>query len=169
MVFSDPLAEGALRAITDAGRIDTTLISGQGGGADGIHFLRTTKQWVIEPSVFNTTWSELAMAMVQAWADGTKLPPLTTVLQKVMTKQNVSQVLHGEWQGLPPAGVGDCAAARQPLPRQDRSPAEVRQRHRAVVPIGLPAELSNPVPPGAVPPPPVEALPPARETGGRAT
>ena len=43
MVFSDPLAEGALRAITEAGRIDTALISGQGGGADGIHFLRTAK------------------------------------------------------------------------------------------------------------------------------
>ena len=91
MVFSDPLAEGALRAITEAGRIDNTLISGQGGGADGIHYLRTTKQWVIEPSVFNTTWSELAMAMVKAYSDGQKLPPLTTVLQKVMTKQNVDQ------------------------------------------------------------------------------
>jgi ribose transport system substrate-binding protein len=91
MVFSDPLAEGALRAITEAGRINTTLISGQGGGADGIHYLRTTKQWVIEPSVFNTTWSELAMAMVKAYSDGQKLPPLTTVLQKVMTKQNVDQ------------------------------------------------------------------------------
>ena len=44
--------------ITEAGRIDNTLISGQGGGADGIHYLRTTKQWVIEPSVFSTGYDE---------------------------------------------------------------------------------------------------------------
>ena len=31
------------------------------------------------------------MAMVKAYSDGQKLPPLTTVLQKVMTKQNVDQ------------------------------------------------------------------------------
>jgi len=104
MVFSDPLAEGALRAITEAGRINTTLISGQGGGADGVHYLRTVKQWVIEPSVFNTTWSELAMAMVKAYSDGVTLPPLTTVLQSVMTKQNVSQyyTASGTVYHLPP-------------------------------------------------------------------
>ena len=105
MVFSDPLAEGALRAITEAGRIDTTLISGQGGGADGIHYLRTTKQWVIEPSVFNSDLVGARDGDGQGVRRRQKLPPLTTVLQKVMTKQNVDQVRYtksGKVFHLPP-------------------------------------------------------------------
>lgn len=90
MGTNDPAGEGALRAITEAGRAGNTLISGQGGGADGIALLRSNPIWVVEPSVFNTTWSQYAMAMI--WAslhDGVKLPPLTTVPQGPVDKTNV--------------------------------------------------------------------------------
>jgi ribose transport system substrate-binding protein len=85
---------GALRALTDAGRAgnDNLLIGGLGGDQTGITALRTDPRWVAEGDIFVSWWGQYAVAAAQAIAAGGKAPVHVTPLpQIVLDKTTIDQ------------------------------------------------------------------------------
>lgn len=88
---NDDSALGAWRAITQAGRQQSTLIAGLGATTEGVKQLRTNPQWVAQADVFLDFWGQFAVAMAAAVKDGKTPPALTRFPQTVMTKATVGQ------------------------------------------------------------------------------
>lgn len=86
--------QGALRALTDAGRAgnDNLLMGGLGGDQYGIKALREDPRWVAEGDIFISWWGQYAVAAAQAIAAGAKAPAHVTPLpQIVLDKTSVDQ------------------------------------------------------------------------------
>jgi ribose transport system substrate-binding protein len=82
-------AEGALRALTEAGRASNTLTCGLGPTPDGLTNTRTNASWLCEGSAFLDDWAEFLIAEAVAIHNGITPPALTPCPQLMLTKQNV--------------------------------------------------------------------------------
>ena len=82
-------AEGALRALTEAGRQANTLTCGLGPTPDGLTNTRTNPSWLCEGSAFLDSWSEFILAEGVAIAKKIKVPDLTPCPQIMLTKDNI--------------------------------------------------------------------------------
>lgn len=87
---NDDSATGAWRAIAEAGREQTTLISGL-GGSDGIKQLRENPQWVAQGDIFFPYWGQYIIAMAIEMLKGDIPPDRTATPQVVLTKKTVDQ------------------------------------------------------------------------------
>lgn len=104
MSVSDDATVGAWRAISQAGRDDSSLISGFGGDLDAVEGLRKNPAWVAESSSFFHSWGEYLMALATALTEGVTPPELTPAPAAALTKQNVDTYFDakGEVKTLPP-------------------------------------------------------------------
>jgi ribose transport system substrate-binding protein len=82
-------AEGALRALTEAGRQSNTLTCGLGPTPDGLTNTRTNPSWLCEGSAFLDDWAEFLIAEAVAIHKGIKVPAYTPCPQLMLTKANV--------------------------------------------------------------------------------
>ncbi len=82
-------AEGALRALTEAGRASNTLTCGLGPTPDGLTNTRTNPSWLCEGSAFLDNWAEFILAEAVAIKQGIKVPDLTPCPQIMLTKDNI--------------------------------------------------------------------------------
>lgn len=82
-------AEGALRALTEAGRGSNVLTCGLGPTPDGLKNTRTNPQWLCEGSAFLDSWHEFILAEAVAIKQGIKVPDLTPCPQIMLTKDNI--------------------------------------------------------------------------------
>jgi ribose transport system substrate-binding protein len=82
-------AEGALRALTEAGRANNTLTCGLGPTPDGLNYTRTNASWLCEGSAFLDDWAEFITAEAVAIKKGIKVPDLTPCPQIMLTKDNI--------------------------------------------------------------------------------
>jgi ribose transport system substrate-binding protein len=82
-------AEGALRALTEAGRASNTLTCGLGPTPDGLTFTRTNASWLCEGSAFLDDWAEFLIAEAVAIKKGITVPALSPCPQIMLTKQNI--------------------------------------------------------------------------------
>lgn len=104
MSVSDDATKGAWRAITQAGREKSALISGFGGDLDAVEGLRENPAWVAESSSFFHSWGEYLLALATALTEGVEAPELTPGPGAVITKKNVDTYYtpSGEVKELPP-------------------------------------------------------------------
>jgi ribose transport system substrate-binding protein len=82
-------AEGALRALTEAGRQNDVLTCGLGPTPDGLTNTRSNASWLCEGSAFLDLWSEFITAEAVAIKNGIKVPDLTPCPQLMLTKANI--------------------------------------------------------------------------------
>jgi ribose transport system substrate-binding protein len=82
-------AEGALRALTEAGRASNVLTCGLGPTPDGLTNTRTNASWLCEGSAFLDLWAEFLIAEAVAIKNGIKPPALTPCPQIMLTKTNI--------------------------------------------------------------------------------
>lgn len=82
-------AEGALRALTEAGRANDVLTCGLGPTPDGLKNTRTNASWLCEGSAFLDLWAEFLIAEAVAIKNGIKPPDLTPCPQIMLTKANI--------------------------------------------------------------------------------
>lgn len=90
---SDDATFGAQRAIANAGRSGTTIMSGYGGGAEALNQIREsdTSGWVSDQMGFFSYWGEFALAMVAAVDMDLEIPELTAPPMVVLTADNVDE------------------------------------------------------------------------------
>jgi len=88
---NDDSTFGVQRAIANAGRSETTIVSGYGGGADALNQIRESDStgWVSDQMGFFAYWGEFALAMVAAVDLGLDIPELTAPPMVVLTKDNM--------------------------------------------------------------------------------
>lgn len=82
-------AEGALRALTEAGRASNTLTCGLGPTPDGLTFTRTNSSWLCEGSAFLDDWAEFLIAEAVAIKNKITVPALSPCPQIMLTKANI--------------------------------------------------------------------------------
>lgn len=86
---SDDTTTGVIRALDSAGRLDTSLVSGYGGGLEALTALRDGGPWVTEQMGFFAYWGQFALAMAAAVEQGLEIPELTSPPMVVLTADNV--------------------------------------------------------------------------------
>jgi len=84
--IGDDMAVGAMRAIEQANRTDTTILGGWGNTTEALNELRTNPAWVAEGDPFYGFWGEFTQAMAPLVLDGADIPLLTTSPVAVLTK-----------------------------------------------------------------------------------
>lgn len=103
IIFSatnDDKALGGWRAISEAGRADTSVVVGQGGAASALQELRDNPQWIGEIDALLAVWGYYAVAMAAAIADGATPPELTELPFVPLTKENLADY-YADDLGLP--------------------------------------------------------------------
>ena len=88
---NDDSAMGAWRAIVEANRVDDALITGLGGGEEGLKQLRENPNWVAEGDIFFPFWGQYLVAMALEMLKGDVPPERTAAPQIVLTKETVDQ------------------------------------------------------------------------------
>jgi ribose transport system substrate-binding protein len=88
---NDDSAMGAWRAIVEANRVDDALITGLGGGEEGLKQLRENPNWVAEGDIFFPFWGQYLVAMALEMLKGDTPPERTAAPQIVLTKETVDQ------------------------------------------------------------------------------
>jgi ribose transport system substrate-binding protein len=88
---NDDSAMGAWRAIVEANRVDDALITGLGGGEEGLKQLRENPNWVAEGDIFFPFWGQYLVAMALEMQKGDVPPERTAAPQIVLTKETVDQ------------------------------------------------------------------------------
>ncbi|MDF3041459.1 MAG: periplasmic binding protein/LacI transcriptional regulator [Thermomicrobiales bacterium] len=88
---NDDSAMGAWRAIVEANRVDDALITGLGGGEEGLKQLRENPNWVAEGDIFFPFWGQYLVAMALEMLKGDVPPERTAAPQVVLTKETIDQ------------------------------------------------------------------------------
>lgn len=88
---NDDSAMGAWRAIVEANRVDDALISGLGGGGEGLKQLRENPNWVAEGDIFFPYWGQYLVAMAIEMLKGDATPERTAAPQVVLTKETIDE------------------------------------------------------------------------------